>query len=808
MQYIVKSSALFVIFYLVYIFFLKRETFFQQNRLFLLSGIFLSLLLPLWTIQKTIWIEPTLPKNLSIPNIYIDNISEFTEPKAEFNWELLFIIFYLIVCLGFAIHFLISLWSVRKQLKGEKTKIENLSIINNPNIDLPFSFFNFIVINEEKFKDLDRDYIMAHEKVHAKQRHSIDVLFVKIVKIFFWFHPIYWLYEKSVIHNLEFIADNLAIREVNNIKNYQKIMLLSTVHTKPLALTNSFYQSLIKKRIVMLNQKKSNPYQQWKFATVLPFLFIFMSQFQVQIIAQEKKVTQVKQINDESLIKYIFPNTSNQNIENMVAFFKKNQVKLDISSVKRNTDDLIIAIHVKISHGKQKLEWKKKGNQPIEGFQIKMDINYPKNISIESIKDQFVVISSEDEDFDLKNTIAVGGFADNNKTFSDDNTVYVVDGKIMESTDIQKQINNASLVVVHTKKEDILKYGAEVVRVIEIKTRPITYSQLNNIEDSSLLLETKVDKHNLINESQKVEHFIKEIKLNIRKELILLDNEPISFGELIKIKPNEIDNIKVLKDKAALEKYGEKGKNGVFVITTKEFKMKGTLQLMKYQLYEDNLPKKNITESLALKDAESKKKKDKIEIEDLSMSFKVHNPSEKNQDVIHAYEDAVGFFGEQIDIKKALLFLDDQEITYQEFIKHKEIPVMSMLKGNNAIKKYGEKGKHGVVYLFSKPSHLNLSGNSKLAKNFRINDDNDGFIIHKNSTSEDIEFYTKTLQKNNLKLKVAIIKRNSEGQITNIDISLRDGKNIAKASFQTQTGGIQDVFVGKRNGKLVVSSSN
>jgi TonB-dependent SusC/RagA subfamily outer membrane receptor len=52
--------------------------------------------------------------------------------------------------------------------------------------------------------------------------------------------------------------------------------------------------------------------------------------------------------------------------------------------------------------------------------------------------------------------------------------------------------------------------------------------------------------------------------------LILLDGVAISYGDLQKIDPEKLETVEVLKDKQAIEVYGEKGKNGVIIITTKK----------------------------------------------------------------------------------------------------------------------------------------------------------------------------------------------------------------------------------------------
>jgi hypothetical protein len=105
-----------------------------------------------------------------------------------------------------------------------------------------------------------------------------------------------WLYKKAVLQNLEFIADSEASKKISDKKAYQLTLLKITTQENCVVLTNHFYQSLIKKRIVMLNKNQSNKRNYWKYAVVLPLLGAFVFFFQVEVVAQEK--TTPKQENE------------------------------------------------------------------------------------------------------------------------------------------------------------------------------------------------------------------------------------------------------------------------------------------------------------------------------------------------------------------------------------------------------------------------------------------------------------------------------------------------------------------------------
>jgi len=94
-----------------------------------------------------------------------------------------------------------------------------------------------------------------------------------------------WLYKKAMLQNLEFIADSEALKNISDKKSYQITLLKVTTHENCVAITNPFYQSLIKKRIVMLNKNQSKKVNSWKYALIIPILIGFLFYFQVNVVA-------------------------------------------------------------------------------------------------------------------------------------------------------------------------------------------------------------------------------------------------------------------------------------------------------------------------------------------------------------------------------------------------------------------------------------------------------------------------------------------------------------------------------------------
>ena len=275
-------------FFLAYYFLLRKETFFTANRWFLLAGLITSALLPFVIFTKTIWVDPS-PATIDWSNVPVSAPMENT--GFEINWYLVLAIGYGLGLLLFLIVFALDFYSLTKILKNKAIHQQaDLKFIDlNENV-APFSFFNTIVYNSSLYTRSELESILEHEKVHSEQNHTLDVLISRLFCVVFWFNPIVWFYKNAIMQNLEFIADSEASKNISDKKAYQITLLKITTQENCVAISNHFYQSLIKKRIVMLNKNQSKNSNYWKYFSVLPALIAFVLFFQIEVIAQEKTV--------------------------------------------------------------------------------------------------------------------------------------------------------------------------------------------------------------------------------------------------------------------------------------------------------------------------------------------------------------------------------------------------------------------------------------------------------------------------------------------------------------------------------------
>ncbi|WP_374550470.1 M56 family metallopeptidase [Flavobacterium sp.] len=374
--YLIKSSGLLAMFYLAYQFLIQKETFFNTNRWFLLSGLLASLLLPLVTIKKIVYIE--------VPKATVDKFMVYSQPNNSvskelptveaFHWIDYVWVVYIAIAMILVVKIIISIISLYKMLLKQQIVVkENIKFIDlNKNI-APFSFFKYIVFNSNLYNKEELNSILLHEEIHCKEKHTIDLLIARMFCVIFWFNPFMWLYKKAIIQNLEYIADSKAMLQIEDKKEYQRALLKVVTHQNSLSITNQFYQSLIKKRIVMLNKNQSHKRNSLKYALVLPALIAFIVFFQIQTIAQEKETknsTSIIEIHEGGEITFD-ATESDKSLSTLKNAFKEEKITTEISKIKRNSIGEItgICIKMKCEDGRKK-ELKINQSTPIDKILI------------------------------------------------------------------------------------------------------------------------------------------------------------------------------------------------------------------------------------------------------------------------------------------------------------------------------------------------------------------------------------------------------------------------------------------------------
>ncbi len=278
-QYLMESALGIILLFAVYWMFLRSETFFMLNRVYLISMILFSMIIPL------------IPLG-SFTNETTGDLSFVLEPVVitagkidqvvENNWQWMDILAtaYLTGIGIFLARFIFRM--VQLMIITGRNGIRKRFGIRLVPVDrgyAPFSFFNIVYINEKLLTEQQIKTILEHEKIHISQFHTVDLIMVEIITIIQWFNPVVWLLSREFRSLHEFLADEGVLQTGISTSQYQQMILDESMGIRVNDLTNSFNVSLLKKRIVMMTKLKSAKWARVKMLLAFPAIFALLIVF-------------------------------------------------------------------------------------------------------------------------------------------------------------------------------------------------------------------------------------------------------------------------------------------------------------------------------------------------------------------------------------------------------------------------------------------------------------------------------------------------------------------------------------------------
>lgn len=287
-QYLVKLSISLTVVWLFYQFILRRLTFYNSNRWYLLGYTLLSFFIPFIDITSIVGNNNGSEKNIIqlIPSVHqytaaLEEASHCPIPiwstsYDKWDWTAFaLMIGAAILLLRFIIRYL-SFLRIRNRAK--LISEDGIKIYQVDDSIIPFSFGNAVFINSGLHTEDELRDIVRHEFVHVRQNHTIDIIWAELLCIINWYNPFAWLLKRSIRQNLEFIADNNVVENGINKKEYQ-YLLLKVIGNNQYSIATQFNFSSLKKRIAMMNKTKSAKRQLGRFLFLFPVLAIILLSF-------------------------------------------------------------------------------------------------------------------------------------------------------------------------------------------------------------------------------------------------------------------------------------------------------------------------------------------------------------------------------------------------------------------------------------------------------------------------------------------------------------------------------------------------
>jgi beta-lactamase regulating signal transducer with metallopeptidase domain len=297
--YLIKASLSMTLLYCVYWFFLRRETLFKTNRLYLISALLLSMLIPMITLHY----RSSIPSDNSTDLILGSLLMEKGRANTSFSNNILSIIS-IIYMIGVAIFMFRILWQfillTSIILKSKSSWNDGTRVIENEKFLLPFSFMKMIFINPKYIRDNEISDIIAHEKVHIRENHWLDLFIVELTTVFMWFNPFIWFYERSIKQNHEYLADEGVIAQGYSVGRYHSVLINQLMGMEVIGITNNLNYSLNAKRLKMMKQKKTPKTRALHILWSLPVVVLLLAAF-----AQPEYEKNDNNINPGTLVKTV-----------------------------------------------------------------------------------------------------------------------------------------------------------------------------------------------------------------------------------------------------------------------------------------------------------------------------------------------------------------------------------------------------------------------------------------------------------------------------------------------------------------------
>ena len=525
-SYITQVSICWSASYLLYFLWLRNETFFNANRVYLLVTLLAGLILPLIEFQLPVFeqypeaFHPAyyLETITVTANTLESNLAEIVITPVEDSWSLQMILLsiYWLGVLFFAGRFFYGIFQIlRLAATGKITRKSGYTLVETNQVHLPFSFMDYLFWSEAvKFKEEEHEKILHHELCHIKGKHSIDVLITEILSIFLWCSPLIFMYKSAIKNIHEFLADEAVLKDTPT-PVYGRLLLRQSRSGLQIAQANNFIHSQLKKRILMMTKTRSEQYALLKYIAMIPLLLFLV----FSISAKNTYSTNTNLQAIPNVVQDSIPESTPQGdlykvVEEMPRYpgceNEPEATRKDCATKKMLTH-------------------------------IYKNIKYPAEARKAGIEGTVVTSFIVEKDGSISNTKikrTIGGGCD----------------------------------------EEVLRVVASMPKFIPGKQKG------KNVRVEYML----PVKFKLEGGTKKADKAMIDPTKSMKDHgaLIILDGKEVPHSSINQLSPNNIERVDVLKGEAAIKKYGKKGKDGVVLITT----IKSDVTVVGYGQKKDTTP--------------------------------------------------------------------------------------------------------------------------------------------------------------------------------------------------------------------------
>ena len=278
LPYIIKSAMALALLYACIIPLLEKETFHRLNRILILGCLIMSFAIPL--VHFTGGTNPTVDmvrQAVLLPEVLINgNASE----QSVWSWADIMTCIYIIGVVAIFTMTVVQTVRLTRQLRQCEHITDNRgnTIVLTDCATSPFCLFHYIVMSRDDYAN-NRSYILTHEQEHIRLGHSIGLVVLQAATIIQWFNPFVWLIGKNLKAIHEFEVDEAVLNKGIDATQYQKFLVIKAVGNRLQPFANNLNKESLKRRIIMMNQKRSNRWMMLKALFVIPVATLAVSVF-------------------------------------------------------------------------------------------------------------------------------------------------------------------------------------------------------------------------------------------------------------------------------------------------------------------------------------------------------------------------------------------------------------------------------------------------------------------------------------------------------------------------------------------------
>ena len=269
--YIGRAGLYLGLFYAFYLLVMRRTTFFRFNRVLLLAGSYLCLLLPFIPLRTVS--ASALSSELTMTGVGAADISR--ELSASFPWKEALLALYLAGALVTLALCLLSAWKMGRLIRrGESTPMEGCTLVLLEGEISSFSWGRKVVMSRKDLRE--NPAIFTHEKMHVRHRHSLDLLLFLPLQILFWWNPLVWITREELRLLHEYEADEGVIQNGIDATQYQLLLVRKAVGEQRFTLASGFQHAKLKNRITMMLKPTSSGWMRYAYLAMIPTLAALM----------------------------------------------------------------------------------------------------------------------------------------------------------------------------------------------------------------------------------------------------------------------------------------------------------------------------------------------------------------------------------------------------------------------------------------------------------------------------------------------------------------------------------------------------